>query len=301
MDKVLVLGINGFTGQHFDNYIIKNALNNKFEFVGVDKEINRDFSIRCVKTDLLQADSISDLIEKESPVYVINLVGTFQSKIFDTFLAINAGITQKLFEAILKGKMNVRKLLLIGSAAEYGIPSTLPIKEETPLHPLNWYGLSKVIQTNYAQFYVRNYDLPVIIARTFNIIGRGISPALSIGGFIERIAKANEGEVIEVGNIETKRDFLDIEDVLDAYWKLLIKGKSGEIYNVCRGESHYTKDLLDYLIKMAKKSLKININKGFFKSNDILDIYGDNSKIVNETSWKPKISIFDALTRCYPP
>ncbi len=299
MDKVLVLGINGFTGQHFDNYIFNNSLSKNFEFVGVDKVIDNEFSIRCVKADLLRADSITDLIEKEKPDYLVNFVGSFLSKDFEILLAINAGITQKLLQAILTVKHDVKKVLLIGSAAEYGVPSTLPIKENMSLRPVNWYGLTKVIQTNYAQYYFQNHNIPVILGRTFNIIGKGISPALSIGGFIERITKAKDNDIIEVGNTDTKRDFLDIRDVVDAYWQLLLKGKPGEIYNVCRGSSNYIKDLLAYMIKISKKSLKIKINNAYFKTKDIPDIYGDNSKLIRDTNWTQKNDIFKSLDACF--
>ncbi len=295
MDKVLILGINGFTGQHFDSYIHKNSLSKEFDFLGVDMVINKSFSVQTIKRDLLQGDSITNLIETERPDYILNLVGTFQTSVFETFLALNAGITQKLFEAILKVKQNVKKVLLVGSAAEYGIPSTLPIKEDMPLRPVNWYGLTKSIQTYYAQFYFWNKKIPVIVARTFNIIGKGVSLSLSIGGFIDRIGRAKNGDTIEVGNTETKRDFLDVEDVVDAYWKLLLAGRPGEIYNVCRGESHYIKDILAYLIKISKKSLNIKMNEAFSRASDIPDIYGDNSKLRQDTRWVPNHNIFDSL------
>ncbi len=296
MKKIMLLGINGFSGQHFQQYVRENSLLNIFEFIGVDKVIHPKGSFKCNEIDLLNPSSLSSLITKESPDYIVNLVGTFQNTDFDTFLAINAGITQKLLDLIAKNNIPIKKILLVGSAAEYGIPLKLPIQEDAQLRPVNWYGLCKMVQTEYANYYFQNYKIPIIIARTFNIIGKGISPALSIGGFIERIMKAKNKDTIEVGNIDTKRDFLDIKDVVDAYWKLLIEGKSGEAYNVCRGESTYIKDILTHLIKQSHKSLEVKLNKALMKTTDVPDIYGDNSKLRKDTKWEPKVGVFDSLT-----
>ncbi len=295
----MLLGINGFTGQHFQQYIYENSLSNSFEFVGVDKIVCSTGNIKYYEIDLLNQSDLTALIAREAPDYIINLVGTFQSTDFDTLLSINAGLTQKLLETVVKTKIPVKKILLVGSAAEYGIPRQLPIKEDAVLQPVNWYGLTKVVQAEYAKYYFQNHRIPIVLARTFNIIGNGISPALSIGGFIERIKQAKDGDAIEVGNVNTKRDFLDIKDVVDAYWKLLIAGKSGEVYNVCRGESVYINEILGHLIKQSEKTLDVKINKAFVKTNDVPDIYGDNSKMKRDTNWIPKIKILDSLTNSF--
>jgi len=74
-----------------------------------------------------------------------------------------------------------------------------------------------------------NYRIPLNIARTFNIIGKYISPSLSIGSFVKQIKEARAHDSIHVGNLNAKRDYLDIVDVGAAYWKILLKGQNGKI------------------------------------------------------------------------
>lgn len=295
MRKVLILGINGFTGKHFQEYIIANRLRDAFSFVGVDKTIDRPCFIKCKKMDLLSFNNLEKLILDESPDYILNLIGTFNTR-EPHIIDINAGISRNIFEILIKHKRTVEKILLIGSAAEYGLYNRLPIKENTPLNPITIHGLSKVIQTTYANFYFRNYNLHMNIARTFNVIGRSISPLLSLGSFVSQIRKIKNTGIVYVGNLNSGRDFLDIKDVLSAYWKILLKGKSGEVYNVCSGSSHSIKDILKFLIARSHKKIRIVTRKDYVRKPDLLDSFGDNIKLRKDVGWRQENDIWSALS-----
>ncbi len=298
MNKVLILGINGFTGKHLQKYIKKHNLMEKYLFVGIDKYIeNKIIKMKYIQQDILDYQQLQKIISSEKPNFIINLIGLFKATEPELILKTNAEISRYLFDIIIKMDFSVKKILLIGSAAEYGRFKKLPIKESNELNPVNSYGLAKVIQTEYAKYYYRNYKINVNIARTFNILGPGISKSLSIGAFINQIKKSNKGDNIYVGNLYTKRDFLDINDVVDAYWKILIHGKNGEVYNVCSGKSYYIMDILKFLIENEKKELNIVVKKEYVKKNDILDSYGDNSKLKNDLGWEMKYNIFDSLKK----
>jgi len=297
MDKFLILGINGFTGKHFQNFIIENSLIKKYSFVGVDLSVERNIEIDYIESDLLNYEDFQEIILGQKPDYIINLIGTFSSRIFKELVDINVNISHYLFEIIKNNKIKVKKILFIGSAAEYGIPEKSPIHENSPLRPVNLYGLSKSIQTQLILYYSRNYDINYNIARTFNIIGRNISPSLSIGAFRDRINNAREGDYILTGNLNSKRDFIDIYDVINAYWHILMKGKPNEIYNVCSGKSYFIKEILSILIENSGKTLNPKINPEWVKENEVLDIYGDNSKLKNDTGWFPLIDIADSLKK----
>lgn len=295
MDKVLILGINGFIGKHFQDYIIKRKLSKDYAFIGVDK-IGTDKlrAINYKKIELLDYANFQKLILKETPDYIINLTGIFNSGDFKFLEDVNVGISRSIFEIILKKGIKVKNILLIGSAAEYGRNNNLPIKENEPLNPINPYGLTKALQTLYALFFFNNFGINFNIARTFNLVGTDISTSLSVGSFANQI-KNTENEIIHVGNLNTKRDFLNVKDGICAFWKILINGRKGEIYNVCSGRSYLMKDILDFLIKNSKKKLKVSVEKKLFKRNDILDSFGDNSKLKKDTGWKEEDNIFSAL------
>jgi len=300
IEKILVFGINGFTGKHFQKYIVKHNLLDKYAFVGVDRNIDRKIEMEYVEQDLLELGKIRKIVERQSPHYILNFVGgLFNSPDFDRVLNVNARISQKTFEAILRSELHVKKILLIGSAAEYGRPDRLPVTETSATKPVSLYGLAKVVQSQYALFYNRNFGVRLNIARPFNILGKNLSPALSMGSFMQQIRAARDGNEIFVGNLNTKRDFLDIEEVVDAYWRILLQGKSGEIYNVCRGESFYLSQALNHLIQKSGKSLQIRTRDEYVRKNDILDIYGDNSKLKGDTGWAPRIGLFDSLDRMF--
>lgn len=291
MNKVLILGVNGFIGKHFQNYIKKNNLNRSFNFLGADKiknELVGIIGIKYQQADLSNYENLNNIILTYSPHYIINLTGISGLNDFDMTLSINAGISRNIFEVILKNKLLIKNILLIGSAAEYGLPTQLPVKEDSRVNPLNVYGLSKAIQTQYALFYYNYYNINMNVARTFNVIGKEMPVTLSIGSFLNQIHKARAVDTIYTGNLNTKRDFLDIEDVVDAYWKILINAKGGEIYNVCSGRSYYIRDVLNNLIQNSGKKIDVVTKDEYLKKNDVLDIYGDNTKLCSDTDWREK-------------
>ena len=84
--------------------------------------------------------------------------------------------------------------------------------------------------------------------------------------------------------------------MIDAYWKILLEG-DGQIYNVCRGESDQIKDILNYLIKRSNKELRIVVKDSYVKKNDIIDSYGDNSKLIKDTRWNSHVGVYEALDK----
>lgn len=297
MNKVLILGINGFSGKHFQYYIKNHHLTKSYEFIGVDKQIEPIIDIKYIKKDLSIYDNLENILKEKIPDYIINLVGIFYSDDFKQILDINANISYNILEIVLKEKLKVKNILLIGSAAEYGIPKSLPLTEEFFLQPVNSYGLSKVIQTKYMKYFSQNSSIPVNMARTFNVIGKNISTSLCIGNFVQQINQAKNNDTIYVGNLDTKRDFLDIADAIHSYWLILTKVKKGEIYNVCQGESIAIKDILNTLIKKSGKKINIKVKEEFLKKRDILDIFGDNSKLKHDTGWNSHIDIISSLNK----
>lgn len=296
MEKILILGINGFTGRHFYNFIIKHGLALHWKFIGVDKNIKKISGIDCYRINLLNFKKYAALLLKEKPSYIINLAGIFAADNNSVLEQVNAGIAQETFRIIAKTALRVKNILLIGSAAEYGAKNTLPIKEDALLEPVSFYGISKALQTLYAKFYFKNFKIPFNIARTFNVVGNGISPALSVGYFANQMRNAKGKDVIYVGNLHSKRDFLSIEDVVAAYWKILLGGKPGEIYNVCSGRSYLMKDILNHMLINSGKSIRAVVKRENLRKSDILDSYGDNKKLICNMGWQSKKDIFESLS-----
>ena len=236
--------------------------------------------MKTFNLDISDKENLKNILEKIKPNYIFNLVGLVGEYDFETLYRINVDVSRHILDwSISSGKQIIKRILLIGSSAEYGIPYKNPVSEEALLAPVNFYGLSKLLQSELAFMYVRRFSAPVLIGRTFNIKGEGQSKNLAIGSWEEKILEAQNGGSISVGNIETWRDYISIDEALDAYIKILFHGEIGEVYNVCTGIPVQMKTLLKDMIKRSGKDLKIKVSEELKKKRDVKIIYGDRRKL----------------------
>lgn len=281
MRSVAVLGITGFSGKHFERFVAKSGLTNEFRFVGFarnlcDAERSGAFTYR--EGNACKESEVFKFVSDVQPTYVLNLTGIFRATTLEEFFAVNVGISRSICEAVLYSNSSVQKIVFVGSAAEYGFPTINPVREDAELCPISQYGLTKMYQTLLARYYFANYALPVVVARTFNVLGEGLSPELSIGNFMRQIRDLGEGGIVKVGNISASRDFLPITEISRRYWHLLIKGQPGEIYNLCSGVPQTIRSVLEKLIHDSGKRIVTETDPALFKEKDIESIYGDSSK-----------------------
>ena len=168
-----------------------------------------------------------DLLRRVRPDLVFHLAGIQQGEAKDIYRTNVMGAVH-LLEAV-RQECHSSRVLLVGSAAEYGLvgKNELPVTESTPCKPQGPYGLSKYASTLAGLDWSRQFGMKVVIARPFNIIGAGISPNLFAGALLARAreALATQGDpMVKVGNMESQRDFIAVEDVVEAYmrcWKVI--------------------------------------------------------------------------------
>lgn len=279
--SVMVLGAAGFSGRAFERFVAENGLAEEFAFHGLDRDLSGTqntgmFSYR--QMDAADPAQVLRALAEVQPAYILNLVGLLQASTLEQFVAVNVGVTQAVCQGLVSARISVEKFLIVGSAAEYGAEQPNPVQEDAQLRPVNLYGLSKVYQTQLARYYFDNHALPILVARTFNILGQGLSPSLSIGSFMRQVDTLPDGGTIKVGNVTTSRDFLDISEVSRRYWQLLLRGRPGEVYNVCSGEPRTIRSVLEDLIAASGKTLRIEVDTSLYKARDVASIYGDSSK-----------------------
>ena len=117
MDKLLILGIHGFTGKHIQNYIKKHGLSQIYRITGVDKNIESLSEFETIKADLSREDDLERVLLSSQPDYILNLIGTYKRGVsFHELLEINAIITRNLFDVILRNDLNVKKTVVVGTA-----------------------------------------------------------------------------------------------------------------------------------------------------------------------------------------
>jgi len=225
--RTLITGAAGFTARHLAKLLLTNhkvsAEDNEIYFTSLQKE-NPDYCSNYISCDLRQFEAVYSLIISTKPDQIYHLAGTFTND-FSSDYAANVQSTKNILDAVLKVGINV-KILLVGSAAEYGAVDLAdnPISEDHPLRPVSIYGLTKVFQTQLMEYYCRAYNLNIVMARTFNIFGPGMSNRLFVGRIQEQIKKYKRHEIstITVGNLNNWRNYLPIEDVVNKY--LVIMG-----------------------------------------------------------------------------
>ncbi len=239
---ILITGAAGFTGRTLHNFLNSET----------------DSEIFCVDRvgdnccDLTDKDEVSCLIQKIKPTQIYHLAGSFTND-FETDYRVNVLTTKNIFDAVLENDLNAR-ILIIGSAAEYGAVTDGPVAETSDLHPLSIYGLTKTFQTQLMNYYFSVFGVNVVMARTFNLYGEGVSPHLLAGRIQEQIGQCLAGEVDEVvvDDLLVQRDFLHISDAVRYYHRIMHFGVAGEVYNVGSGIPRTAQDLIVEILGKAQ-------------------------------------------------
>ena len=210
-------------------------------------------------------------------------------------------MTISLLEGVKEAGAQQTRIMIIGSAAEYGLvpPELLPVGEGIGPNPISKYGASMVARTAVAVAY-RHMGLKILIARVFNILGQGLPAHLSIGAFAKQIARIERGEqepVLFTGELSAKRDFLDIRDISKAIYLLALHGEAGEIYNVCCGKSFAIASILRLCLESSSLEIQVKTMPSKVRSVDIPDMVGNNQKLRQATGWQPAVSLEGSVKR----
>ncbi len=292
---ILITGNSGFIGTHLTATL--SAAFPKAAIKGADRVSSPNNSETYV-VNLLEPEPTFRMIEKIRPDYIFHLAGTIYSRDWQKLYLGNVKTTLNIMEGVKKAGFPCR-IVIPGSAAEYGRVSAaeLPITESQIPNPIVPYGVAKVWQTTIAGYY-NSYGVDVVIGRMFNIIGPGAPAGLSVGAFARQLGKIKRGELppkISVGNLEPRRDFIDISDACRGLIAVAAKGQRGEVYNICSGHSVAMREILDKMIASSGTKVDVVVDSSRFKTNDIDDIFGDNAKIKMATGWHPAISIGQSI------
>lgn len=306
--KVLITGASGFAGSYLVSFLVKKNNDKIFgtyfsedslSILGEDKD-----KIEALQVDLREEKDVSSLIENIKPDIVYHLAAftsPAQSFISPKETVVNNISSQiNLLEAIKKNNLQNTKILIISSAEVYGNvkKEDLPIDEDTKLNPTNPYAVSKLTQDFLGRQYFLSQGLKILIARPFNHIGPKQSEAFVVSAFAKKIAEIEKGKrepVLPVGNLDSKRDFTDVRDIVKAYELIVEKGAEGEAYNIGRGLSYKISRILDLLLSYSKVKIKIETDKTLLRPNDNLDLVCNASKLKKLTGWKPEIEIEKTL------
>ena len=307
MRRVLVTGITGFAGSHLADYLLERG---DCEVYGILRWRSRTENVEhlgsrvtMLECDLRDASSTRDTLEKVRPEWVFHLAA--QSFVPTSWIAPTESLTTNIlgqvhiFEALRRLKLECR-IQLACSSEEYGMvhPDELPIKETNPLRPLSPYAVSKVAQDMLGYQYWMSWKVDSVRTRGFNHEGPRRGPVFVASDFAKQIADIERGSrppVLYVGNLESKRDFTDVRDMVRAYWLALEKGAPGEVYNICSGRTWRIQEVLDLLLGMTKVRVEVRQDPSRLRPSDVPILLGDNSKFAKTTGWQPTIPFEQTL------
>jgi GDP-4-dehydro-6-deoxy-D-mannose reductase len=301
VERALITGCNGFVGRA----LVQRLSGAGYDVWGVDRsEADPAFKgKRYLRGDLTEAEFVASVLDEASPACIVHLAA--QSSVAKSFevpaSTLRDGTTPALhiLEHARRNSTPAR-ILLIGSADEYGSvnPAQIPVREDTATNPESPYALAKSIQNHYGRMYARLYRVDAMMTRSFNHTGPGQSDVFVLSSFAKQVAEIRRGKraaEIEVGNLDVRRDFLDVRDVCDAYVVLLKKGRMGETYNVCSGQSFKVGDLLRELCSLAGVHVAIRVDVARLRPVDTPELRGDPSKMSQHTGWTTKHAIKETL------
>ena len=301
--KILITGATGFVGSHLIEYALKRdvttiyATRRRRSNVESVNHLMDMARVKWVTMDITDSHSVLSLIEESKPDLCFHLcaqsfVPTSWNAPQET-MTTNVIGTINLLEAI-RAKCPETKIEIAGSSEEYGMvkEDEIPISETNPLRPLSPYGVSKVAEDFLGYQYFMSYGLKIVRTRGFNHTGPRRGEMFVCSSFAKQIVEIEKGKrenSIRVGNLDAKRDFTDVRDMVDAYWLSLEKGKPGEVYNICSGKCFSMREILDTLIEISGAKVNIESDTERMRPSDVPILLGDSTKFREETGWQPKI------------
>jgi GDP-4-dehydro-6-deoxy-D-mannose reductase len=304
--RALITGIAGFCGSHVAEWLLARGQ----AVAGIEMEGVPAGNLSAIhdrvslyRADIRDLDQVHRIIANLKPDRIYHLAALTKPAAGGSYHAlyeVNVYGTINLLEAVHAEGLDC-SVLIAGSSAQYGLvaPEQNPVREMQPFLPVTHYAVSKAVQDLVGYRYWAATGLRVIRTRAFNIMGPRQSPSLVGSAFAKQVAELECGTrepVIEVGNLEAQRDFVDVRDVARAYWLALEQGKPGEAYNVCSGQARSIRSLLDGLLALSSvKGIQIRQDPARMQPADVPLQVGDYSRLRRQTGWQPEISFEQTL------
>ncbi len=274
--QICVLGSDGFIGSRVKEII---------KFLGIPGQFfGRDFNI------------VSDDLPMIRNAVVIHLAG--MTNVQESwanpldFLAVNTLGTAR----VMDWARETGATIIYAMTYPYGQPSYLPIDESHSLAALTPYHLSKIEAERIGLFYAREYGVPFVSLRMFNVYGSGQSVQFVLGAIVDQVRDKSKSEIV-LQSLEARRDFIYIDDVIDAMFRCMTRGKEGEVFNVGTGVSHSILEVAQMALSISNDKRPI-IGQGTKRRSDVDDVKADIGRIVEATGWRPLFALEDGLTRC---
>lgn len=301
--KVLITGATGFAGRHLSSCCAA-AGHEVHALVRAGREGAVEPGVRAHAADLADAGAVTALVGDVAPGGIVHLAGA--SSVGRSFgdpvgtWDVNLGGTLSVLEALRAAAPDTPALIVTSGEIHGLVPvASLPVTAQTPLNPVSPYGASKAAADLAAGQYRAAYGVAAIRVRAFNHIGPGQDARFVLPNVARQIARAERDgrdEVeVRVGNLDTRRDFVDVRDMVRAYVLLLERGEPDEVYLACGGRSTPVRAIIEGLAPHARIPVRFTSHEGLRREGEQPDLYGSPERLRAATGWTPEIPLETTL------
>lgn len=270
MKKVLITGIDSFTGVHLSSYLEKSG----YDVYGTSLF---NSGVKKYKCDITKKESILELLKEVEPDFFIHLSGiSFAAHgNNEDFYKVNTIGTTNILEAFIELGKNPQKIILASSATVYGNQGLEILDESLCPKPANHYGASKYAMECLANGYFNK--LNIIITRPFNYTGVGQSREFLIPKIVEHFR--DKKEFMELGNLDVSREFNDVDFVCEVYKRLLESKARSEVINIASGRGIKLLDVIETMREISAQKIEVRVNPAFVRSDEIKSLTGSSTKL----------------------
>jgi GDP-4-dehydro-6-deoxy-D-mannose reductase len=300
----LITGIGGFAGGHLAHALVERG----DRVAGIDRHFGPQLAsisdnIVLAEGDIREADDIRELAAEFRPDTIFHLaamthVGAAWKNRRET-LEVNVIGTSAVLEVAAELEPKPR-VVLASTGQVYGLApeDSHALTEEAPLNPRSPYAVSKACCELLARQAWTGEGVPTVILRTFNYTGPWQSPQFVCSDFARQVAWIEAGLAeakMKVGNLQTRRDFSDVRDIIDAYLLAAEHGAPGEAYNLASGDAVVIADVLERLRDAVDIDIEVKQDAGRVREIDLAALVGDAARAREELGWKPRFHFDETL------
>lgn len=295
----LVTGAAGFIGSHLAQSLLEDGcavigLDSFTDYYDPDlkednvKELREYSGFELVRGDLNELDLGQYLDQVDCVFHLAAQAGVRASwgDEFEHYLRDNIRATQTLLESIKTTNRPI-PVSMASSSSVYGIPESLPMREDMKCDPFSPYGVTKLSSEQLGMLYYENFDIPVTALRLFTVYGPRQRPDMAFNRFLRWILGGEE--ITIYGDGEQTRDFTYVADVVEAFKCSVLEDGFGDVYNVGGGTIASVNEIIDIMSSVTSKAVKTTHEP--MPSGDVPHTDADTTKIKDQLDWSPEVNL----------